>query len=98
MSITQVILFISVSIDVLCEFLGVAFQSILYVRQLYPSTIFKRKRMYNVPVQVGFFGILLPFTCEPSAFIAGSLESANSSILASCDHFKEVVGKKIKIL
>ena len=25
---------------------------------------------------------------------AGSLESANSSILASCDHFKEVVGKK----
>ena len=31
-------------------------------------------------------------------FIAGSLESANSSILASCDHFKEVVGKKIRIL
>ena len=26
--------------------------------------------------------------------VAGSLESANSSILASCDHFKEVVGKK----
>ena len=31
-------------------------------------------------------------------FIAGSLESANSSILASCDHFKEVVGKKIRVL
>ena len=30
--------------------------------------------------------------------IAGSLESANSSILASCDHFKEVVGKKIRVL
>ena len=29
-----------------------------------------------------------------SCIIAGSLESANSSILASCDHFKEVVGKK----
>ena len=29
---------------------------------------------------------------------AGSLESANSSILASCDHFKEVVGKKIRVL
>ena len=26
--------------------------------------------------------------------IAGSLESANSSILAACRHFKEVVGKK----
>ena len=30
--------------------------------------------------------------------VAGSLESANSSILASCDHFKEVVGKKIRVL
>ena len=30
-------------------------------------------------------------------FFAGSLESANSSILASCDHFKEVVGKKIRV-
>ena len=30
--------------------------------------------------------------------IAGSLESANSSILAPCDLFKEVVGKKIRIL
>ena len=29
---------------------------------------------------------------------AGSLESANSSILASCDHFKEVVGKIIRVL
>ena len=27
-------------------------------------------------------------------FIAGSLESANSSILDSFDHFKEMVGKK----
>ena len=31
------------------------------------------------------------------SFIAGSLESANSSILASCDLFKEVVGKKIRV-
>ena len=30
--------------------------------------------------------------------IAGSLESANSSILAVRRHFKEVVGKKIRIL
>ena len=30
--------------------------------------------------------------------IAGSLESANSSILAACRLFKEVVGKKIRIL
>ena len=32
------------------------------------------------------------------AIIAGSLESANSSILAARRHFKEVVGKKIRIL
>ena len=30
--------------------------------------------------------------------IAGSLESANSSILAARRHFKEVVGEKIRIL
>ena len=29
-------------------------------------------------------------------FIAGSLESANSSILAACRLFKEVVGEKIQ--
>ena len=32
------------------------------------------------------------------AIIAGSLESANSSILAARRFFKEVVGKKIRIL
>ena len=33
-----------------------------------------------------------------SLLVAGSLESANSSILAARRHFKEVVGKKIRIL
>ena len=33
-----------------------------------------------------------------SQVIAGLLESANSFILAACRHFKEVVGKKIRIL
>ena len=36
--------------------------------------------------------------CYVFMLIAGSLESANSSILAACRHFKEVVGKKIRIL
>ena len=31
-------------------------------------------------------------------FVAGSLESANSSILAAHNLFKEMVGKKIRIL
>ena len=34
----------------------------------------------------------------PIVIVAGSLESANSSILAARRHFKEVVGKKIRIL
>ena len=40
----------------------------------------------------------LPTSLELSLIIAGSLESANSSILAARRHFKEVVGKKIRIL
>ena len=38
------------------------------------------------------------FSKKKSLIIAGSLESANSSILAARRHFKEVVGKKIRIL
>ncbi len=41
-----------VSSDIFCEFLDVAFHCILYVRELYPVGIFKRKKKYNVPVQV----------------------------------------------
>ena len=41
-------------------------------------------------------GIRIELTCLP--LIAGLLESANSSILAPCRLFKEVVGKKIRIL
>ena len=40
----------------------------------------------------------LSYTDLSSKFIAGSLDSANSSILAACRHFKEVLGKKIRIL
>ena len=38
------------------------------------------------------------FGADTKILIAGSLESANSSILAARRHFKEVVGKKIRIL
>lgn len=43
----------SESAGVICEFLEVAFGSILYARELYPHTAFERMRKYNVPVQVG---------------------------------------------
>ncbi|XP_038078908.1 mitotic spindle assembly checkpoint protein MAD2B-like [Patiria miniata] len=41
-----------VSADVLCEFLEVAIHQILYVRSLYPSGIFDRRKKYNIPVQM----------------------------------------------
>ena len=45
-----------------------------------------------------FFFWLTSFRLMTDRVIAGSLESANSSILAARRHFKEVVGKKIRIL
>lgn len=41
-----------VTVDILSEFLEVAIHSILYVRHIYPSGIFVRRKKYNVPVQV----------------------------------------------
>ena len=41
---------------------------------------------------------LVPIAGGKTRLIAGSLESANSSIQAARRHFKEVVGKKIRIL
>ncbi|KAI4823694.1 hypothetical protein KUCAC02_012269 [Chaenocephalus aceratus] len=37
--------------DILCEFLEVAIHLILYVREVYPSGIFQKRKKYNVPVQ-----------------------------------------------
>lgn len=37
-------------VDVLCEFFEVAIHNILYVRKLYPESIFVRKRKYGVVV------------------------------------------------
>ncbi|XP_033642371.1 mitotic spindle assembly checkpoint protein MAD2B-like isoform X1 [Asterias rubens] len=41
-----------VAADILCEFLEVAVNQILYIRNLYPSGIFDRRKKYNVPVQM----------------------------------------------
>ncbi|XP_077471187.1 mitotic spindle assembly checkpoint protein MAD2B isoform X1 [Stigmatopora argus] len=38
--------------DILCEFLEVAIHLILYVREVYPSGIFEKRKKYNVPVQM----------------------------------------------
>ena len=61
------------------------------------------KYIYEIAVFTGYVAMLgqpqkyeLPVIVY--LLIAGSLESANSSILAARRHFKEVVGKKIRIL
>ncbi|XP_074655165.1 mitotic spindle assembly checkpoint protein MAD2B-like [Tubulanus polymorphus] len=41
-----------VAVDILSEFLEVAFHCILYVREVYPSGVFERRKKYNVPVQM----------------------------------------------
>lgn len=42
----------SVMTNILCEFLEVAVHLILYVREVYPAGIFKKRKKYNVPVQM----------------------------------------------
>lgn len=50
--------------DILCEFLEVAIHLILYVREVYPSGIFQKRKKYNVPVQV-----MCPFKIDDSSVI-----------------------------
>lgn len=45
--------------DILCEFLEVAIHLILYVREVYPSGIFQKRKKYNVPVQVMFLRLMI---------------------------------------
>lgn len=46
--------------DILCEFLEVAIHLILYVREVYPSGIFQKRKKYNVPVQVEIYTKYIP--------------------------------------
>ncbi|XP_074619837.1 mitotic spindle assembly checkpoint protein MAD2B-like isoform X1 [Acropora palmata] len=48
----QAVDLLAVAGGVLCEFLEVAFHLILYVREVYPSVVFERRKKYNVPVQM----------------------------------------------
>lgn len=46
------VIWLPVVADILCEFLEVAIHLILYVREVYPSGIFQKRKKYSVPVQV----------------------------------------------
>ena len=42
----------SLGVDVVCEFLEVAIHQLLYIRDLYPASVFGRRRMYGVSVKM----------------------------------------------
>lgn len=41
--------------DVILEFLDIFIHTVLYVRKIYPEAIFRRRRIYNIPVFVSIF-------------------------------------------
>ena len=47
--------FLADASDILCEFLEVAVHFILYMREVYPAGIFKKRLKYNVAVQVDIY-------------------------------------------
>ncbi|XP_069703027.1 mitotic spindle assembly checkpoint protein MAD2B [Periplaneta americana] len=50
--------------DILVEFLEVAVHNILYIRNLYPPSIFVRRRKYGVPVQMSVHPYLNEYITE----------------------------------
>uniref|UniRef100_A0A1B6G8G5 HORMA domain-containing protein n=1 Tax=Cuerna arida TaxID=1464854 RepID=A0A1B6G8G5_9HEMI len=43
------------SVEILLEFFEVCFHSILYIRKVYPPSIFTLKKKYNVPVHISLY-------------------------------------------
>lgn len=46
------LIFVTVSCDILLEFLEIAFNGILFNRNLYPKEIFVRKKIYGIAVNI----------------------------------------------
>ncbi|XP_069120041.1 mitotic spindle assembly checkpoint protein MAD2B-like isoform X1 [Argopecten irradians] len=65
----------SVGSNILCEFLEVAIHSILYLRDLYPRSVFEKRKKYNVPVQM----CLHPDVCKYVVNIVDSVHQLNQN-------------------
>lgn len=50
--------------DILLEFLEVAIHNIIYIRHIYPSSIFERRKKYGVPVQMSIHPHLNEYITE----------------------------------
>ena len=74
--------------------------------EIWPNTYFSPKSIFlfkffdnsNVLIMCNILVMCNLHMISKMPIFAGSLESANSSILAARRYFKEVVGKKIRIL
>lgn len=64
---------LTVVADILCEFLEVAIHLILYVREVYPSGIFQKRKKYNVPVQVMFSRLMIALWCICKSMLFGNI-------------------------
>ncbi len=76
----------SVVADILCEFLEVAIHLILYVREIYPSGIFQKRKKYNVPVQVMFLR-LMAVRMSTALLIHRAMGNRRKMLLNVFDHF-----------
>ncbi|CAM1322806.1 MAD2L2 (predicted) [Pycnogonum litorale] len=77
----------SAEIDVICEFIEVAFHNILFVRGIYPEKVFKKQKKYNIPVNI----------CrhpDVSSYVTDCVASIRT--LLANDHTKKVVLNVIK--
>ncbi|RUS23393.1 DNA-binding protein [Endogone sp. FLAS-F59071] len=51
-------------VNIFCEFLEIAFHQILFIREIYPSDLFERRKKYNVPVQMSRHPGLNAYICD----------------------------------
>ncbi|CAM9090745.1 unnamed protein product, partial [Phaeothamnion confervicola] len=77
-----------VSVDLLCECLEVAIHSVLYARELYPETIFERRRAYGVPVHMSRLPELNDYISRVLRYAKPLLEKASMCFLLE-EHLEE---------
>ena len=63
--------------DVICEFLEVSFNLILYVRSVYPNGIFRKSRKYNVAVMMSRHPELNKYICDVLTGINALISAGN---------------------
>ncbi|KAK3931832.1 Mitotic spindle assembly checkpoint protein MAD2B [Frankliniella fusca] len=71
-------------VDILVEFLEVSIHQLLFLRNLYPPTIFVLRKMYNIPVQVSKHPGLNQYITESLRSARELLKNSNLKSLSVC--------------